>query len=84
MSHTHAAVQSASGDAQIVEEHHNTDPHREDDNGGTDRRGPRWYHLRPDPRRRTDLLGFNSKWWMALGWLILILLVVFPFPFWSW
>lgn len=84
MSHTHAAVQSGSGDARIVEEHDISDPHEEDDNGGTDSRGRRWYHLRPEPRRRTDLMGFNSTWWMALGWLILILLVVFPFPFWSW
>jgi hypothetical protein len=84
MSHRHAAVQRGSGDAQIVEEHHISEPHGEDDNGGTDRRGRRWYHLRPHPRRRTDLMGFGSTWWMAVGWLILILLVVFPFPFWSW
>jgi hypothetical protein len=84
MSHTHAAVQSGSGDAQIVEEHGISDPHGEDDNEGTATRGRRWYHPRPEPRRRTDLMGFNSTWWMALGWLILILLVIFPFPFWSW
>ena len=84
MSDTHAAVQRGSGGVQIVEEHDVGDPHREQDNGGDDRRGRRWYHLRPDPRRRTDLMGFNSTWWMTLGWLILILLVVFPFPFWSW
>jgi hypothetical protein len=30
-----------------------------------------------------DLMGFNSTLWMALGWLIVILLVVFPFP-WAW
>ncbi len=44
----------------------------------------RWYHLRPKPRRRSDLMGFNSTLWMAVGWLILILVIVFPFPFWSW
>jgi hypothetical protein len=22
--------------------------------------GRRWYHLRPEPRRRTDLMGFGS------------------------
>jgi hypothetical protein len=32
-----------------------------------DGRGRRWYHLRPEPRRRTDLMGFNSTWWMAGG-----------------
>jgi hypothetical protein len=48
-----------------------------------DDRGRRWHHLRPQHRRRTDLMGFNSTFWMALGWLIVILLVVFPFP-WGW
>ena len=42
--------------------------------------GRRWYHLRPQPRRRTDLMGFNSTLWMALAWLIVILLLVSPFP----
>ena len=32
----------------------------------TDDRGRHWYRLRPKPRRRTDLWGFNSTWWMAL------------------
>jgi hypothetical protein len=43
----------------------------------------RWYDLRPQPRRRTDVMGFSSTLWMALGWLIVILLIVFPFP-WVW
>jgi hypothetical protein len=46
-------------------------------------RGRRWHQVRPQPRRRADLMGFNSTWWMALGWLIVILLLVFPFP-WVW
>jgi hypothetical protein len=25
---------------------------------------------------------FNSTLWMALGWAILVLVVVFPFPWW--
>jgi hypothetical protein len=45
-------------------------------------RGRRRHHLRPKPRRRSDLMGFNSTWWMALGWLIVIVLAVFPFPGW--
>ena len=45
-----------------------------------DGRARRWYHLRPEPRRRTDFMGFNSTWWMALGWLVLLLVVAFPFP----
>jgi hypothetical protein len=51
--------------------------------GGHRNRGRRWHHVRPHPRRRTDLMGFNSTLWMALGWLIVILLLVFPFP-WAW
>ncbi len=45
-------------------------------------RGRRWYHLRPDARRRTDLMGFNSTWWMVVAWLIIIVLAFSPFPWW--
>jgi hypothetical protein len=45
--------------------------------------GRRWYHLRPKPRRGTDFMGFNSTWWMALGWFTLLIVVAFPFP-WGW
>jgi hypothetical protein len=34
--------------------------------------GRRWYHLRPEPRRRSDLMGFNSTWWMVLIWALII------------
>ena len=44
--------------------------------------GRRWHHFRPEPRRRTDLMGFNSTWWMTLVWLIVIVIAVFPFPWW--
>jgi hypothetical protein len=44
--------------------------------------GRRWYHLRPEPRRRADLMGFNSTFWMVLVWLIVIVLIVYPFPWW--
>jgi hypothetical protein len=47
----------------------------------TDDRGRRWYHLRPLPGRRADLMGFNRTWWVLL-WLILIVLLVYPFPGW--
>jgi hypothetical protein len=57
--------------------------HGEDAIEAIDGRGRRWSQFRPQPRRRTDLMGFNSALWMALGWLIVILLVVFPFP-WVW
>ena len=42
----------------------------------------RWYHLRPKPRRPTDLWGFNSTWWMVLGWPLLIVFAVSPWPWW--
>jgi hypothetical protein len=44
-------------------------------------RGRRWYHLRPLPRRRADLMGFNTTSWVLL-WLILIVLLIYPFPGW--
>ena len=50
--------------------------------GPEEDRGRRWYHLRPKPRRRTDLWGFNSAWWMALGWPLLIVLAISPWPWW--
>ncbi len=56
--------------------------HGEDGREAIEGRGRRWYQLRPEPRRRTDLMGFNSTWWMAVGWLIVIVLLVFPFPWW--
>ena len=45
-----------------------------------DDRRRRWYHLRPHSPRRTDFMGFNSTWWMVLAWIILILVILFPFP----
>jgi hypothetical protein len=56
--------------------------HGEDEIQGADDRGRRWYHIQPEPRRRTDFMGFNSTWWMALGWLLLLIVVAFPFPWW--
>jgi hypothetical protein len=85
MAHAQTPRQSDAADVQRVEEHRVADVQNEDDeNGGTDGRGRRRYQIRPESPRRTDLMGVNSTWWMALGWLILILLIVFPFPFWSW
>ena len=49
---------------------------------GNDDRGRRWNDFRPQPRRRSDLMGFNSTLWMGLGWVILVLALVFPFPWW--
>jgi hypothetical protein len=83
MSHTHEAAQGGRPDTPIVEEHHIAGAHGEDEIEAIDDRGRRWHQVRPQPRRRTDLMGFNSTLWMALGWLIVILLLVFPFP-WVW
>jgi hypothetical protein len=49
--------------------------------GGPNDRGRRWYHLRPLPRRRADLMGFNATWWVLLC-LVLIVLVLYPGPYW--
>ena len=59
-----------------------TDTRQTPQAGPEDERGRRWYRLRPEPRRGTDFMGFNSTWWMALGWLVLLLVVAFPFPWW--
>ena len=48
----------------------------------TGNRGRRWQHSRPTPRRRSDLMGFNSMWWMALVWILVLVLIVYPFPWW--
>jgi hypothetical protein len=43
---------------------------------GTDDDARRCYHLRPKPRQRTDLMGFNSTWRMLVVWLIVIVLAL--------
>ena len=50
--------------------------------GDTGDRGRRWYHLRPEPRRRSDLMGFNSTWWMVVAWALVTVLIVLPLPWW--
>jgi hypothetical protein len=82
MSHTQQVPQSDRQDARIAEEHHIASPRGEDRAEATDERRRRWYHLRPEPRRRTDLMGFNSTWWMAVVWVMAILVVAYPFPWW--
>jgi hypothetical protein len=52
-----------------------------DETEATDDRGRRWYHFRPVPRRRTDLMGFNTTWWVV-WWLLLIVLFAYPGPYW--
>jgi hypothetical protein len=82
MSHTGGPAQSGPRDVQIAEAHDSTDPPREDHIDGGDDHGRRRYDLQPEPRGRTDFMGLNSTWWMALGWLVLLIVVAFPFPWW--
>jgi hypothetical protein len=44
--------------------------------------GRHWYTLRPKPARRSDLMGFNSTYWMVLIWAAIILLILSPLPVW--
>ena len=82
MSGTREARQSQPGDARIIEDQRVARPDREDEIDAIGGSGRRWYQLRPKPRRRTDLWGFNSTWWMALGWPLLIVFAVSPWPWW--
>ncbi len=43
--------------------------------GSTDR-GRRWYHPRPQPRCRADVMGFNYRFWLAC----ILLIVIFVLP----
>jgi hypothetical protein len=61
---------------RLIEEHHIRGPHGEDEIEATDERGRRWYHLRPEPRSRYDLIGFNYTWW--LFWILFIFVVFLP------
>jgi hypothetical protein len=82
MSRTRQAPQARPGGARSIEDHDLVDPDAEDHIEATDDRERRWYHLRPQPRRGTDFMGLNSTWWMALGWLVLLIVVAFRFPWW--
>jgi hypothetical protein len=70
------------GEAPIIAAHDLAGPDGEDEIDATDGRERRWHDLRPKPRRPTDFWGFNSSWWMVLGWPLLILLAISPWPWW--
>jgi hypothetical protein len=57
---------------RIVEEHHIVGPDGENGVEATDDRGRHWYDLRPEPRSRADLMGFNRTWWLVFSVFILI------------
>jgi hypothetical protein len=82
MTHTQQGPRAERLDARIAKEHHIASPPGEHRAEATDARRPRWYHLRPQPRRRTDLMRFNFTWWMAVVWVVVILVVAYPFPWW--
>jgi hypothetical protein len=82
MSRTQPVPQDTGADARISEDHDLAGPDGGDEIDATNDRGRRWYHLRPKPRRPTDLSGFNSTWWMVLGWPLLIVLASSPWPWW--
>ena len=75
MNSTSASSDTATAEAPVGPSDHHEIETRDD-------RGRRWYHPRPQPRRRRDLMGFNSTWWMVLLWIAVIALVVWPFPVW--
>ena len=81
MSYTRKAAQGDPRDARTTEKDDIAGPHGEDETEATDDGGRRWYDLRPVPRRRADLMGFNTFWWVLL-WLIVIVLAVYPGPWW--
>lgn len=51
--------------------------HQETRSASLNDRGRRWYHLRPEPRGRADLMGFNHTWWSVLA-IVLIVWLIFP------
>jgi hypothetical protein len=61
---------------RLIEEHHIRGPYGQDEIEATDELGRRWYHLRPDPRGRVDMFGFNYTWWLL--WIFLIFIVFLP------
>ena len=67
MSRTPGTPPAQAEDAGTIEDHDPAGRDGEHETEATDERGRRWYHLRPEPRRRTDLWGFNATWCLALG-----------------
>lgn len=74
-----SAQPQGAGPARIVEEHHVTNARGEDDIEAVDDRGRRWYHLRPEPRYRADVMGVNYSWWLTA---ILLIVVFVPWGWW--
>ena len=58
---TRQAPPARPGDARI-DDQDLAGPDGEDAIDATEDQRRRWYHLRPKPRRPSDLWGFNSTW----------------------
>jgi hypothetical protein len=69
------------GHPRIVEEHHIVGQHGQDQIEAMDDYARRWCGLRPEPRGRAGVLGFNYTWW-AIS-ILLLTLVLLPWPGWS-
>ena len=82
MSRTREAPHVRAGDARIIKDQRLARRDGENEIEATGDGERRWYQLRPKPRRRSDLWGFNSTWWMALGWPLLIVFAISPWPWW--
>jgi hypothetical protein len=71
-------IRSGTGEhPRLIEEHHLRGAYGEDELEATDEFGRRWYHLRPEPRRRADMFGFNYTWWLVM-WIMVLFLVFLP------
>ncbi len=68
---------ASSTHAHLGEEHRVVGPYGDDELEATDERGRRWYHRRPEPRRRYDYFGLNYTWWIGI-WFLFILIVFLP------
>ncbi len=72
-----SGVRARRGDhPRLVDEHYAYGPHGEEELEATDELGRRWYHLRPQPRARYDLIGFNWTWWLI--WVFVIFVIFLP------
>jgi hypothetical protein len=41
-----------------------------------------WYQVRPHPRRHTDLMGIKAMSWKPVGIIVVVVLIVLPYPWW--
>lgn len=78
-SHDSAPESSSTEYPRILSERHFVGADGRDDIEATDDRGRRWYHLRPEPRGRADVMGFGYTWWVFL---IILIIAFVPWGWW--